>query len=382
MPNNRNPFVHYPAVDGYRHYNAANLVATIQSEEVFRSIRAMRIFWNSSGVGKLGLFFCLIALSIYRSEAFAEDDHESQAVRKTIERSVPFIERKGAEWIASKDCLSCHHTGFMVWSLNSAKQAGVSIDKDSLGKWTEWAIDWRHLVAPTVRAEAKSEVTLPGHNDTIAQLLLGRAAVSAGANPPEWVSTYTRALTKGQQGDGSWRPGGQLPSQKRPLRETQEVTTMWALIALSGSHIQDDPLAEQRKKALAWLGDKTVGESTEWWATRTVLEQRLGNGDRTDHYRAELLKRQRADGGWGWLCKDDSDALGTGVALFALARDKRPATQRAIINARQFLARTQSSEGSWPVRGTKQNAKDRIEATSTYWGTCWAVIGLSESLAN
>jgi len=343
----------------------------------------MNISWNrSERACSLGLFFCLFAHSTYCSEALAKDDHESQAVREMIERSVPFIERKGAEWIANKDCLSCHHTAFMVWSLNSAKHAGVSIDQDKLGGWTEWAINWRHLVAPTIRAEANREDTLRGQCDTIAQLLLGRAALDSGANPPEWVSVYTKELTKGQQDDGSWRSGGQLPSQKRPQRETQEVSTMWALIALTSSHIQDNPLAEHRKKALAWLGDDKVGESTEWWATRALLERRLGNVDSADHFRAELLKRQRADGGWGWLCKDDSDALGTGIALFALAHDKQQATHRAIIKARLYLARTQSGDGSWPVRGTKQSAKDRVEATSTYWGTCWAVIGLCETLGN
>jgi Tol biopolymer transport system component len=47
-----------------------------------------------------------------------------------------------------------------------------------------------------------------------------------------------------------------------------------------------------------------------------------------------------------------------------------------------FLAKSQSEDGSWAVRGTKQNAKDRVEATSTFWGTCWAVIGLCASLDN
>ena len=34
------------------------------------------------------------------------------------------------------------------------------------------------------------------------------------------------------------------------------------------------------------------------------------------------MKRQLADGGWGWLCDEDSDALGTGIALYAYRLDK------------------------------------------------------------
>jgi hypothetical protein len=32
------------------------------------------------------------------------------------------------------------------------------------------------------------------------------------------------------------------------------------------------------------------------------------------------------------------------------------------------------------VKGTKKNKRRQIEPTATYWGTCWAVIGLLETL--
>ena len=155
---------------------------------------------------------------------------------------------------------------------------------------------------------------------------------------------------------------------------------MWALIACDDSHIHDESLLASRERALTWLGDATIGESTEWWAARTLLERRMGRADRAEQHQSELLKLQRPDGGWGWRSKDDSDALGTGIALYAIAQSEPRASHQAISNARQYLMRTQSGDGSWPVHGTKQNAKDRVEATSTYWGTCWAVIGLCETL--
>jgi squalene-hopene/tetraprenyl-beta-curcumene cyclase len=155
---------------------------------------------------------------------------------------------------------------------------------------------------------------------------------------------------------------------------------MWALLALRASDVHDDSRAAMLKKARVWLGEKTSGQSTEWWATRLMLERCDGSADKADVLRAELLKRQRADGGWGWLCDDDSDALGTGIALYALRQDKMSAASPEIAKARQFLIKTQTGDGSWPVRGTKQNKKDHIEPTTTFWGTCWAVIGLCETL--
>lgn len=270
----------------------------------------------------------------------------------------------------------------MVWSLKAAKQKGVSVDRDQLTKSSEWATDWHHFAPQTSGVVVEREVTVRGQCDAIAQLLLGHAPVDARMDQPQWAIEYAKDLAKGQQADGSWTSGGQLPGQKRPKRETQEVSTMWALLALSTSHVEGESLSALVDKGRAWLGNETIGKSTEWWATRFMLERQFGSADKADHYRGELLKRQRADGGWGWLCDDDSDALATGIALFSLREDKQHTAHSAIIKARQFLAQSQSEDGSWAVRGTKQNAKDRVEATSTFWGTCWAVIGLCASLDN
>ena len=38
------------------------------------------------------------------------------------------------------------------------------------------------------------------------------------------------------------------------------------------------------------------------------------------------------------------------------------------------------ADGSWAVKGTKKDKAKKVEPTATYWGTCWAVIGLAETL--
>jgi hypothetical protein len=327
--------------------------------------------------------FCLALCGTFFTscaQLIAAEGSDAGAVRAVIGRSVPFIEREGADWIAKKNCVSCHHTAFMVWSLTAAKQKGISVDKNKLKEWTDWATDWNHFASPVKDVVPEREKTVTGHNDAVAQLLLGRPHDESRVNQPQWALDYPKNLANGQQTDGSWIPGGQLPSQKRPKRETQEVSTMWALLALGNSHIERDSLSALADKGRGWLGNETVGKSTEWWATRFMLEQHFGSADKANHYQSELLKRQRADGGWGWLCDDDSDALGTGIALYSLRDDKQHTAHEAIIKARQFLAKSQHEDGSWAVRGTKENRKAKVEATSTFWGTCWAVIGLCTSL--
>jgi squalene-hopene/tetraprenyl-beta-curcumene cyclase len=333
--------------------------------------------------GAICFLLFAVALHAWPPIAFAGDE-ESRQIRRTIERSVPYIERHGAEWIASKDCLSCHHTSFMIWSLNAAKRAGVAIDQDKLDATTAWATDWKHLVAGPNREKAVRDETLRGQSDTLAQLLLGRSAGDSAAKQPQWFAEYATALAVAKQADGSWTPGGQLPFQKRPKRETQEVSTMWASLAILAADAKIDPRSPALKKSREWLGNQTDGQSTEWWATRLMLSQVTGYADETNEIRAALIVRQHTDGGWGWLCNDKSDALGTGLALFALSVDDSENVSQAradsVLKGTKFLLESQGKDGSWPVRGTKQSAKDHVQPTATYWGTCWAVIALCETL--
>jgi squalene-hopene/tetraprenyl-beta-curcumene cyclase len=313
--------------------------------------------------------------------AIAAEPDGAADVRGVIGRSIPFIEREGAQWIADKKCISCHHTAFTVWSLSAAKQKGIHVDEAKLDEWRSLIADWPNLLDASIRAAAKREVTVPANPDTVAQILLARGPWHAEAGaPPPWALEYANGLLAGQQTDGSWTSGGQLPLQKRPKRETQEVTTMWAMAVVADSNLPNASKTAALEKARSWLGDQTIGKSTEWWATRALVEKRTGKSEKADAYQLELLKRKRPDGGWGWLCDDESDALGTGIALFTLAEKKDASAIKAIANARRFLANSQSKDGSWPTHGTKENKKGRIEPTATYWGTCWAVIGLCATL--
>ena len=156
---------------------------------------------------------------------------------------------------------------------------------------------------------------------------------------------------------------------------------MWSLVALQSYVTPADAVADRFAKAREWLGSKTEGQSTEWWSVRLLVERGSGNDPEANRIRAELVKRQHEDGGWGWLAIDESDAFGTAVALYALARDGLTADDAVVARGRAFLMRTQQSSGSWPVKGTKRNKAKQVEPTATYWGTCWAVIGLAETLA-
>ena len=305
-----------------------------------------------------------------------------EAVREIVTRSLPYIQEEGTWWREEKQCHSCHRTSFTRWALNRASEAGIRTDADETADWNRWSVEWINFLAPERREEAEMESTLDVQNDAVGQLILGRPTMSVDGTSTDtkvttqWLPRFHQALLRSQQENGSWKPGGQLPTQKRPARETQEVTTMWDVIALL-DYGEGEAVEAAVNKADAWLGDQTRGKSTEWWAVRLLMQRQTGTGE-PDQTRQKLLAHQREDGGWGWLVDDASDALATGIALYALARDGMSRSDPAARRAIEFLANGQQDDGSWKVHGTKMNAKDRVTETASYWGTCWAIIGLLE----
>ncbi|MCA9060181.1 MAG: terpene cyclase/mutase family protein [Planctomycetaceae bacterium] len=289
-------------------------------------------------------------------------------VRAAIEHSIPYIEEQGVAWIEAKDCVSCHRTGTMTWSLAAAKQQGFKVS-DQLDEWLTWSLD------SSLATNDKGKLVGSGNKEGLVQLIMTRAYVDETDSRREAFSKFAEIMTGDQQTDGSWKPGGQLPSQKRPLEETTAVTTMWITLALT------DPLTAAASpdvisNAMQYIRSQPAGVSTEWYAVRLLLARQLDDQKMLAETVEQLQAAQRDDGGWGWLVEEQSDALGTGLALYALLQ-AGSGDQNTIDRAVQFLIASQQPDGSWPVKGTKQKKRDGIEETATYWGTTWAVIALT-----
>ncbi len=305
---------------------------------------------------KMRLLLCLLAAATVASGGEAVE---------TARRSLPFVKEQGVAWIKDRECASCHQVPAMLWSLNSAVKAGIDEGKET-AEWTPWAADWKHWSKSSGDGVDKvSSVNV----DTMVWLLLGR---DAAAPVPAEMTDYRAQILKNQQADGSWKAQGQLPFAKRPPREIHEVTTMWTLLALQGYAGQEVP-AEMLKKADDYLAKAQPGLSTEWHVLKLLLKTSDAG------LREALLKLQHDDGGWGWLSKDPSDAFGTGMALYALARSGLPTDHAARQKAVQFLKKTQQPDGSWAVPSTRARDNNKVNKTATYWGTAWAVIGLLET---
>ncbi len=289
--------------------------------------------------------------------------------RQTAERAIPYIEKHGAAWIKDRQCLSCHYSGYMFWSLRDASQRGFAIDKDKLAVTTNWGL-----------SQPK------GHGlEGAAQMLIARDRADRSEKTLKLIASLRDAIIAGQEKDGFWKAGGQLPDQKRPVTETTQVSTMLCLLGLDALDPPNDKGVEARDKALAWLkknppNGKNPAASSEWYALRLLIEKKFGDPKQVEALRDQILSAQQSDGGWGWLWADKSDAFGTGLSLYALSQVAVHGSNPAVEKAWKFLIETQTDDGSWTVNGTKNATKGKPHPFSSYWGSTWALLGLSHSL--
>lgn len=334
---------------------------------------------------RVSLFFMAFASGSITTEVRAQEWDELRTA--IVQKALPSIVAGANEWMADNDCVSCHRVTHGAWALNLSVGLKTDVTAQQRRQINSWSTDWTKVANPKVRSEAKRPTTLQNDADTVIQALLGVAAAQdsfdSDSSDEDWVDAYFTSLFGSQHQDGFWKPGGQLPLQKRPLRETQEVTTMWVLYALKELPLTHTDKQTVETKARGWLiseGHVVQGKSIEWWALKSLLENHDFDVNGGDHLSASVRLRslQNDDGGWGWLVGEESDALGTGLALYALASDSARESEQARFRALNFLQSTQLSDGSWNVRGTKQSSRDDVVDTASYWGTCWAVIGLMQ----
>ena len=68
------------------------------------------------------------------------------------------------------------------------------------------------------------------------------------------------------------------------------------------------------------------------------------------------------------------------MSVYALSQSGVPRSHPAIQKAWRFLIETQTDNGSWIVNGTKNSTKSKPHPFSGFWGSTWALLGLSHSL--
>ncbi len=307
-------------------------------------------------------FFALLIAFIVQihHRANAEEGRYEQAIR----RGLAYQAKAGEDWKSKRGCVSCHQIPPMLWSFRLGEERGFLGHETDLQQWSDWSTNVVNFVKPEQKADCDQQKTMSGNIDTLAGLLL------ALPNPQDssWRNRFANKLATEQSPDGSWKPCGQLPAQNRDPRETRLATTLWVTLALiqNAESFDEDAVLE-------YISVPSVTETIEIPSLQLLLSDHFSTFEKK-----EILKRledeQNEDGGWGWRRDAASDALGTGLVLYALSA-KDPGNSMTK-RAGEFLISTQEESGRWPVPGTKRTAKGKVTNTASDWGSAWGLIGL------
>jgi squalene-hopene/tetraprenyl-beta-curcumene cyclase len=296
------------------------------------------------------------------------------SVKDAINRGLAFLTKDSLAFRETKKCAECHHAPFTIWALNEGKRRGYTIDDKALADLTAWA------VAREIPAKAPPKTGQIDLNQAPLMLALGIEAGDAKADEAGLRKLLSSVL-RDQGEDGSWK----LSYEFRPIGSSPEALTTLALLALSAPNAPDmgKEAKAAREKGLKWLRAAHADDEPQATALRLILWRRL-NRPATDWEPLvqKLRRAQNSDGGWGQTKEAKSDAYATGQILYALAEAGVKPSDDAVRKAQGFLAKTQRSNGGWPMvsRAIMRDGKPPKNLDPiTHAGSAWAVMGLIRS---
>jgi|ERR1043166_1932561 hypothetical protein len=339
-------------------------------------MNARLVHWSARAALLYGLRGCAF-------DAFAEDVVPSnEAIKAAVAKSLTLLE-SGARGSMEKrkQCFTCHNQALPVMALTTARSRGIAIDAESL----------QHQVRFTADFLAKNRSNyLAGRGQGGQALTAGYALWTlemGGWKSDETTDAVAEFLLKFQNDLDYWKPQTVRP----PSEESWFTASYVALRGLKmfGTTGQQERISLRTAQVRQWVL-KTAARETE---DRVFRLRSLHVADAPmDEIRGavqELLKTQRADGGWAQLASLDSDAYATGTALAALHQAGGVATaDPAYRNGLRFLLARQLDDGSWhvPTRSTPiqtyyesgypHGADQFISITAAGWATTALALAL------
>jgi len=292
-------------------------------------------------------------------------------------RALPLLVKAAEGHAEQRACFACHNQALAMLALSTARSRGIDAASDTIVAQNEHIVKFLSSNREKFR---KGEGT-GGQVDTAGYALFTLELGKHEAD--ENTEAVVEYLLLTQPDRDHWRTGSNRP----PTEASDFTPTYLALRALRfwGNKDQQDRAKKRIETARTWLV-KTKAKDTEDRVFRLLgLKEARADDKEVSAAAWDLMRTQRADGGWSQLETMEPDAYATATALVALHQAGGLATHHpAYVRGVEFLLKSQKDDGSWMVTSRSKpfqkyyesgfpHGKDQFLSVAT---TGWAATAL------
>jgi hypothetical protein len=289
------------------------------------------------------MFAAVLLAASFQPPVAPPPRERSDPVRAAVNRALPLLTAGAEGHVEQKTCFACHNQTFPVMAMQAAKSHGFDVPPQRFATQAEHVAGF---LAENREKFVKGQGT-GGQVDSAGYALL--TLEFAGHQPDENTEAVVEYLLKFPGKADNWR----ATSNRPPSEASPFTATFLAIRGLRtwGTAAQKERITPRIEAARGWLL-RTPARDTEDRVFRLLaLKEAAAEEKEVSAATWELLRTQRADGGWCQLDSMASDPYATGSALVALHRAGGLKTDHPAYRAGvAFLLKTQESDGSWFVQ--------------------------------
>jgi hypothetical protein len=268
---------------------------------------------------------------------------KADPVRAAVRVAIPQLLAGATGHADKKSCFACHNQAYPALALSVARARGFSVPEDFFKGQAEHITEF----LGSHRKDFLAGKGTGGQTATAAFALL--TLELAGHQPDDTTAAVAQYLLNFEPTRDYWR----MTSNRPPTESSHFTTTYVVMRALRTYGAIDDKekIAKRVEAAREWL-IKTPVKETEDRVFRLLGLKEAGASTKEIAAAAwELVKTQRADGGWSQLDGGASDAYATGSALVALHEVSGLKADSAAYQAGvKYLLTTQLPDGTWKLK--------------------------------
>lgn len=265
------------------------------------------------------------------------------AARVAVRAAVPQLVAGATGHADKKSCFACHNQMYPALALSVARGRGFDVPEN-------YFKDQAEHVAEFLTTNKKQFLEGKGTGGQTATASFALLTLElAGYKPDDTTAAVAQYLLKFEPTRDHWR----MTSNRPPTESSDFTTTYVVMRALRTYGLAEDKekIATRVEAARTWL-IKAQTKETEDRVFRLFGLKEAGASEKEIAAAAwDLLKSQRADGGWSQLDDGTSDPYATGSALFALHEVGGLKTDSAAYRAGvSWLLKAQLKDGTWTLK--------------------------------